>query len=292
MNPSRAIVTNPILRRIGHYIRFLDYYMIKKLEAFGAITSEFYNNYAVGVYERHMHSWSPGYLEYRNRVCEALFVSETPRDPFGATLDERVVELPWVLKNISAGAKILDAGSALNHEFVLTRMEDMEVTIATLYPEPYRRAKGESYVYEDLRNLCFKDNVFDSIACISTIEHVGFDCSIYMHETGLKDRDVVPGGRNEVISELYRVLKPGGNLMVSGPCGRAYDTETFRNLGIADIDELITAFGPSEFTLKFYLSSSQGWAQVDRESQGLAEATYRGNGAAAAEAVFLLELIK
>lgn len=292
MNSIRAVVTNPILRRVGHYIRFLDYYLIKKLAAIGAITSEFYNNYSVGVYKRRMHSWAPGYLEYRNRVCEDLFVSDTPQEPFGATLDERVVELPWVLKSISAGDKILDAGSALNHEFILSKMEDMDVTIATLYPEPYRRARGESYVYEDLRSLSFKNDIFDSIACISTIEHVGFDCSIYMHDSGLKARDVVTGGRNEVISELYRVLKPGGNLLVSGPCGRAYDAETFRNLGIADIDELITAFCPSDVKLKFYLSGEKGWVQVGRESADLAEATYRGNGAAAAEAVFLLELIK
>ena len=65
MNPMRAIVTNPILRRVGHYIRFLDYYVIKKLEALGAITSEFYNNYSVGVFEQGMHSWSPDYLECR-----------------------------------------------------------------------------------------------------------------------------------------------------------------------------------------------------------------------------------
>ena len=231
-------------------------------------------------------------MEYRNSVYENIFTSDIPEKPFGATLDERVVELPWVLKNLSAGDKVLDAGSALNHEFVLRRMEDMDVTIATLYPEPYRRAKGESYVYEDLRSLSFKDSVFDRIACISTIEHVGFDCSIYMHDSGLRTKDIVTGGREKVISELCRVLKPGGKLLVSGPCGSPYDGETFRNLGLADVDELVSAFEPTDFRLKFYLSTDQGWVQVDRDNTELAKATYRGSGAAAAGAVFLLELIK
>jgi SAM-dependent methyltransferase len=292
VNLKRTIFFNPIVRKIGHYIRFLDYYLVKKLGTLNSVTYQFYKNYSIHVYKRRMHSWSPGYLEYRNHLCEELFVSDSPCDPFGATLDERVVELPWVLKNISAGEKVLDAGSALNHEFILSRMEKMDVTIVTLYPEPYRRAKGESYVYEDLRSLSFRDDVFDSIACISTIEHVGFDCSIYKHDSGLKAKDTVAGGRNEVVYELHRVLKPGGKLLISGPCGRPYDSEKFRNLGVADVDELIEAFEPTDFSLKFYLSAEKGWVQVDRESAALAEATYRGGGAAAAGAVFLLELRK
>ena len=45
---------------------------------------------------------------------------------FGIAIDERVVEYPWIfghlLERQNTGARMLDAGSILNHDFILRRI--------------------------------------------------------------------------------------------------------------------------------------------------------------------------
>src|ERR1700693_5673404 len=74
--------------------------------------------------------WSPGYHIYRRQLIAEtlatehlleLFRSGKPLPPaFGHGVDERCVEYPWLFSHLSADVKhILDAGSVLNHDFIL-----------------------------------------------------------------------------------------------------------------------------------------------------------------------------
>ena len=55
-----------------------------------------------------------------------------------------------------------------------------ELTIVTLAPEPVAfTSLGVSYLYGDLRQLPFRDDWFDEVACLSTLEHVGMDNAVY-----------------------------------------------------------------------------------------------------------------
>ena len=100
-------------------------------------------------------------------------------------MDVRVVEIPWVLAHLNnqGGSSLLDAGSALNNEVVLssTLLKNKKISILTLAPESQCYWNlGIAYIFGDLRNLDFRDNLFDSIICISTIEHVGMN-NIYIY---------------------------------------------------------------------------------------------------------------
>jgi len=133
--------------------------------------------------------WREGYDEYREqRLIEvvnddamlAAFAENRPLPQgYGYRLDARIIEIPWVLSRMREGGnRFLDAGSALNYEFVLTSpsLKDKQATIVTLAPEGQAFWQlGVSYVFGDLRDLDFRDERFDSIACISTIEHIGMD---------------------------------------------------------------------------------------------------------------------
>jgi SAM-dependent methyltransferase len=119
-----------------------------------------------------------------------------------------------------ASGRVLDAGSALNHEHVLDRLlpEVESLTIVTLEPEAVTFTERKiSYVYDDFRDLPFRDGHFDGVVSISTLEHVGMDNHSYGSRASASDN---PDAELALaIAELRRVLKPGGDLLVSVPFG-------------------------------------------------------------------------
>ncbi len=137
--------------------------------------------------------WRTGYYEYRVQYLSNVInddgILETFRqghplpDGYGFRLDARVVEIPWVVARLAwRTGLLLDAGSSLNHEFVLRApaLANKRIKIVTLAPESRRYWKlAISYVFGDLRDLDFRVGRFDSIACISTIQHVGMNNTMY-----------------------------------------------------------------------------------------------------------------
>ena len=79
----------------------------------------------------------------------------------------------------------------------------------------------------DLTKLSFADDSIESLSCMHVIEHIGL---------GRYADPLDPDGDLKAISELVRVLAPGGDLLVATPVGRprvvfnahrVYDHETF-----------------------------------------------------------------
>ncbi len=133
--------------------------------------------------------WKSGYDTYKwNAISEALTSANildlfqtkvNLPEGFGWRIDERIVEYPWLFSNLKSESKrVLDAGSALNFLPTLEHLQNLnrDVTIMTLAPEDKAFwNKKISYHYGDLRQLPFRDEWFDEVVSISTIEHVGFD---------------------------------------------------------------------------------------------------------------------
>ncbi len=126
--------------------------------------------------------WSRGYGEYRQSEIErildhGLFRTDRLPQGYGLRLDERVIEYPWLLDRLPLDkGLLLDAGSVLNHRFLLERtpLRNKRMFISNLAPEPLSfTGLSVSYVYEDLRASCFRNDYFDRIVSLSTLEHIG-----------------------------------------------------------------------------------------------------------------------
>ena len=165
----------------------------------------------------------------------------------------------------------MDAGSALNHAHILDRALPCidELHVVTLEPED--RAFTErrvSYVYSDLRDLPYKDGYFDTVVCLSTLEHVGMENVRYGVADPPSDDPVREMAR--AITELARVS--AGALLLSVPYGRREDHGWFRQFDRADLGELLNAVGglPSVTVFRYSLD---GWQVSDLTSA--ANASYR-----------------
>jgi SAM-dependent methyltransferase len=225
--------------------------------------------------------WWTGYDEAKDRALADTLDSpellerfrsgrSLPRG-FGFTLDERIVEIPWVVANLPSEGPVLDAGSALNHPLILERvMPRVEsLTITTFTEEEHHPDLGPDYVTADLRELPFENGSFETIVCISTLDHIGMDNSAYgAKETRSDDPD------HEVslaMSELHRVLRPGGRLLVTVPYGRPEDHGWCRQFDQAGVRRIAESF--DDPGLSIYRHSRRGWNASSLE--GASGATYR-----------------
>ena len=181
---------------------------------------------------------------------------------YGVGIDERCVEYPWMLAQLSAGAgNLLDAGSTLNHDFILDLplLEAKEIHILTLAPEQECFwHKSISYLFHDLRSIPIRDDYYDTISCLSTLEHVGCDNSSYTGTAA--DRENRPEDYVAAIEELCRVLRPGGALLITVPFGEYAHLgvqQQFDGRMVATASEALGRHG--EVSKRFYRYSVTGW---------------------------------
>jgi SAM-dependent methyltransferase len=211
--------------------------------------------------------WSDEYKELHARFVAEMLDTERVLERFaeggrlprtyGVGLDERTVELPWMLAQRPHG-RVLDAGSSLNHAHVLDRVLPLvdDLHVVTLVPEEQSfPERGVSYLYADLRDLPLQDDLYDAVVCVSTLEHVGMDTARFGGESA-RAEDPAAEART-ALSELRRVARPGAMLLLTLPYGQPEDHGWFRQFGRADVEELRTELGGPETTV--YAYSAHGW---------------------------------
>jgi SAM-dependent methyltransferase len=252
-----------------------------------------------------MKPWTKGYIEYKEReiaraLAEKSFSAGELSPKYGYRLDERIIEYPWLFSRLPAGkATLLDAGSVLNFEYLLRQplLTEKKVHICTLAPE--ERCfwdLGVDYLFEDLRKLPYRDEWFDYIVCLSTIEHIGMDNSLY---TDNQPREQKPGDFLGAVTELKRVLKPGGTIYFSMPYGKAISHGWMQIFDEKMVEQLVQGFGPSKHLREYFAYKPDGWHRsnaVDCADARIFDIhhakDYDADFAAAARAVCCIELKK
>jgi SAM-dependent methyltransferase len=224
--------------------------------------------------------WTAAYQTRRERTLQAAvhdrdviarFASRSLLPSgYGRGLDERCVEYPWLISQLPPGpCRLLDAGSTLNNVLMLDvpSIADKALHIVTLAPEAECHwQRGISYFYEDLRSLPMKDGVYDVVASISALEHVGCDNTFYTRSAAHAEErpeDFIAAAR-----ELVRVLKPGGLLLVTVPFGVYEHHGAFQQFDRAHLATLEAAVGATASrALAFYRYAAEGWQlSTDAES--------------------------
>ncbi len=256
--------------------------------------------------------WSRGYYAYKSYFLEkaindpammSCFIQETPLPPrYGFRIDERAVEYLWAFSRLeSEHQNIFDAGSALNFPFILNSraLQHRGITLCTLAPEHshYKDARV-SYIYDDLRNLMLRDNWFDAITCISTLEHVGMDNTL-LYTNDDQHKASSNTDYMKVVKELRRILKPGGKLLITVPYGKYENHGWLQQFDNKMIDDVVRAFDGSSSNLAYfrYVNDGWDWAQPEECASDSyfdfhSSSEFSDDMLAAARSVACIELIK
>jgi len=255
--------------------------------------------------------WSIGYYTAKKSAINAAIDGGAVRigkllpAHFGVAIDERIVEYPWLFEKLRRGeqsiGRILDAGSTLNHDYILDRspLNRANLTIMTLAPE--KRCywyKGYSYVFGDFRRTNFRDASFDTIISISTLEHVGLDNTM-LYTDDPKKAEMDQAGFVDAIVEFKRILAPGGRCLITVPYGVSENFRWFQVFNKKMIRSLIDGFSPSSLEMEFFRYDKSGWQRASEVSAADAVAydPHSGRGrqedrAGCARAVACIQMIK
>jgi SAM-dependent methyltransferase len=116
-------------------------------------------------------------------------------------------------------------------------------------------------LYDDLRDIPIRNDYYDAIICLSTLEHLGCDNTLYTQDETYQENR--PEDFVLAMKELHRVLKPGGLLFLSVPFGVYRHFGSFQQFDRKLLSRAIEAFGLASNVIEtFYRYTADGWQTV------------------------------
>lgn len=206
-----------------------------------------------------------------------------------ASVDERPVEYVWAFERLRkrSGRRLLDVGCVLNQPWCAPLLAEMfgERCYLNLTHEPLYDHDRASMLVADARNIPLPDGWFDAVTCLSSLEHVGMDNSLYTRDEAYRAADECSDlwARAEPAArELRRLARPGGQVLITVPFGRSENRGWFQVFDAERVDLLCTALGQGCHVDLFMIEADRGWRRATVEE---ASRTIYGDGAVAAGAV-------
>jgi len=214
-------------------------------------------------------------INFRPRKDGLDKIFHLPVQPFGIGDTERCIEIPWAVSCYAGERRVLDVGYSNAEDRYLNSLLNLRI------PELYgldvvsRAVPGIVSVAGDMRQMPFHDAAFDLIFCVSTIEHVGWDNTIYYQGPQVLN----PEGDLQAIRELGNITRRGGKIVVTVPYGKLHNYGWFLQYDQQRFDRLIHASGCHLLKKDLFLYR-EGWHRTSEEA--LKGVLYKDNNAPAA----------
>ena len=176
---------------------------------------------------------------------------------YGEVISERIVEYALCFANLekepSKKVKILDIGCYYSNFPI--QLASMGYSVTGIDMMKYELTHPNfRFIKGNINKLNFKKNKYDIITCISTLEHIGL--AVYGDNLNL-DAD----GR--AVNTIYKLLKPGGVILVTVPFGKKGRTDSYRSYDWDNIMKLFRNFRVLE-TL-FYKERLRKWIPTQKD---------------------------
>lgn len=136
-----------------------------------------------------------GYFTTRDEKCNKIYDFTIP-DVWWSRLYEYI----WCKRLIVPGETVLDAGSGPNYPFQYELAENgCNVYSVDINPDIMNGKKhpNVTHIVASIDDMPIPDGSIDTVYCISVLEHLPYDTV------------------KKVLQEFYRVLKPGGRLVLT-----------------------------------------------------------------------------
>lgn len=168
-------------------------------------------------------------------------------------MSERIVEIPFVLRNIAPeDQRILDVGCC---ESVLPfELAHLGYEVWAIDQRPYPLTHPNlNFVQGDICESGFASNFFDGVVCLSTLEHIGLG---YYGDAPHERGDLA------AVNELWRVLKPGGKLLFTAPFGVPRETWQ-RVYSSTQIRSLLVGFQLKQ--VRYFVKAGLNWIEAGED---------------------------
>jgi len=214
--------------------------------------------------------------------------------PYGAGKTERVIEIPWALSKYNGGPRVLEVGCSFAYDNPEYIQGLMSLNIPELHGIDVSSVEAPHFIKKtaDIRESGYETEFFDFVLCISTLEHVGKDNTKYYKPIA----ELPPDRQNpsppdaEALAEMFRILRPGGMLIVTVPFGKFVDYGWFTHYDSRAISTLFQSIPSASISAEYFKYTKDGW--VPCAAAELADTSYQDNGAPAAAGVACFEVTK
>lgn len=181
-----------------------------------------------------------GLRRVRSLILRAAGVPDPPRshvDPLmswhheleeggavGVGDSERVIEIPWAISRYAGEERVLEVGYAFADPRYLAALYRLQIPELHGFDQTPAHRPWMRTTHGDIRSTPYPDEYFDLVFCISTIEHIGADTTMYGGQDRLEeDADF------ETLEELCRITRAGGRVLITVPFGEGYHAGWFRH---------------------------------------------------------------
>lgn len=180
-----------------------------------------------------------------------------------ADVNERIVEIPWVMglaATLAPGSLVLDFGATESTVSLSLASLGLDVIAADLRPYPLAHPRLRS-VTGPIERWEGPERPLDAVFCVSALEHVGLGA---YDEAPTALDPTRPGLDREIVQKFAGWLRPGGEIAFTAPYGRWEVNELQRVYDAEHLDELFAGWRVTARAVCLQTAPDR-WERVDGE---------------------------